>query len=323
MRTLLLLLLVGACAACPIVSRGDRDRDPDREATDAGPEGTGFPPPATDLTLPVGTASTLDVATWNVKNFPCGNESSSSTCRPDRNATPALLADLIASLDLDLVALEEIADEDAFDEVVQRLPEHEGVLSTDTYSDGSYQKVGFIYRATVLELAASNLVFQSDFDFPRPGLQGRFTWTGEGGPKTFLAIAVHLKAGEANADFERRGGAIASMEAYARNLVDGAGEDNILFLGDWNEDLRDPDGLANFAPFRDATRYAIRTKANADAREVSFIPAGVILDHIVTTSSMGAAFGTARPVIPRVDSDVESYRSRMSDHLPVTLRLEP
>jgi endonuclease/exonuclease/phosphatase family metal-dependent hydrolase len=318
MRVARRLLLVTAClwsAACPLGR--DRDRD------DAGPVDSGYPPPATDVTAAIGTDATLDIGTWNVKNFPCGNSSETSTCRPGAEDTPALAADVIASLDLDLVALQEVADEEAFYELADRLPEHVGILSGHTYSDGSYQKIGYLYRATVLSAGAPGELFRTDNNFPRPALQVPFTWTGGDSPFTFLAISVHLKAGEGTLDSDRRKAAISRMEAHARNLVDGAGEDNIIFLGDFNENIRTSTGLQNFAPFLDATRYDVRTRANADAREFSFIPSGVVLDHIVTTSALKAAAGSGPAVIPRLDTDIEGYRGRLSDHLLVGVSLAP
>jgi endonuclease/exonuclease/phosphatase family metal-dependent hydrolase len=320
-KAMLILTAVALCA-CPIGRPRDRDDDEDDE-DDPVDAGTGFPSPRTDLTEKLGGDGTLEIAAWNVKNFPCGNPSFSTECRDNPEETPELLADLIASMDIDLLAVEEIADEDAFNETVQRLPEHESVLSTHTYGDGSYQKIGYIYRASVLEAGAPTLLFNNDGDFPRPALQVEFTWTGGGQSLSFLAIAVHLKAGENPEDRDRREAAIAQMEQFASNLVDGSGNNNIIMLGDFNETL-DGDGFTSFAPLRDTSRYRIRTQANANSGESSFIPSGVILDHIVTTTALDPFVGetTTRAIIPRLDVDVSSYRDRLSDHLPVVLVLQ-
>jgi endonuclease/exonuclease/phosphatase family metal-dependent hydrolase len=270
------LVFLALLTACPIgIQDGDRDDD-DR---DAGPD-TGYPAPATDLVAPRGAADTFEIASWNVKNFPCGNESFSSTCRAEAADTPSLLADLIASMDLDIVALQEIADEEAFQEVVDRLPEHEGVLSSHTYGDGSYQKIGYVYRSTEVEAGTASLLFQSSDNFPRPALQTQFTWSGLGTPIRLTAISVHLKAGEGGDDRDRRTGAIAQLEQYMQNLVDGSGDDNLIALGDFNETVDDAAGQQVFLPFRDPSRYVIRTEANAESGEATFIPSDVILDAV-------------------------------------------
>ncbi len=287
---------------------------------DAGPR-DGGPTARNDIVAPVGGDDTLDVGAWNLKNFPCGNDSNSTTCRDGAADTPALVADLIASLDVDLLAVEEIADEGAFAEVLSRLPGRDGVLSPDVYFDGTYQKTGFIWKTAVLDAGDPSALFETDGDFPRAPLQVPFTWKGPGAPFSFFAVAVHLKAGGADEDIARRTGSIQRLESYARTLVDGAGNDDIVILGDYNETVTDAAGRAVFQPFRDDTRYAIRTEPAADAGGVSFLPGGVVIDHIVTTSAMNAAIGGNDAVIPRLDRDVEDYRGRVSDHLPVFLTL--
>lgn len=318
MRTLSLALcaIASLTLACPLgtpddVGEGEGER-PD----------TGFPPPRADVTARIGDEDTLDIGAWNLKNFPCGNVPFSPECRAGLEDTPTLVADLVTSMDLEVVALEEVASEDAFAELVQRLPHHEGVLSSDSYGDGSYQKLAFLYDTRVIDAGDEALLFQGQSAFPRPALQVPFTWTPS--DLTFLAIAVHLKAGETQDDSARRGAAIAQLEDYANNLVDGAGADRIVMLGDFNEVLSDASGRANFAPLSDAERFAIATEANTAAGETSFLPnPGIILDHIVTTSALANVTGVSAALIPRLDFDIEGYRERISDHLPVTLSLFP
>src|SRR4051794_34313463 len=102
-----------------------------------------LPPPHVSA---VGGAG-LDVGAWNLHNFPCGNASGSTTCRAGEDAEPAFVASLMGALAVDLMSVEEIDDEDAFHAVVDALPHHTGVLSSHTYFDGTYQKVGFVYDA--------------------------------------------------------------------------------------------------------------------------------------------------------------------------------
>jgi endonuclease/exonuclease/phosphatase family metal-dependent hydrolase len=316
-----LLLLAAASLLIGCTGSAQSDDDDDVSEGEGEPGDTGFPDPRDDVTARIGADETLDIGAWNIKNFPCGNASFSTVCREDAEDTPSLVADVVASLALDIVAFEEITSEDAFFEVVQRLPHHEGVLSEHTYGDGTFQKIGFLYDARVIDAGDEALLFPTDDAFPRPALQVPFTWRDTG--LSLFAIAVHLKAGQEPEDFERRGAAIERMDSYARNLVDGEGQDKIIMLGDFNETLTDTAGLANFAPLRDAARYTIRTQTNAAADEATFLPSNVILDHIVTTSALGAQAAGRSAVIPRVDFDIEGYRARLSDHLPVALSLDP
>src|SRR4029079_16543071 len=91
---------------------------------------------AGDLVPALGGPATLDLAAWNIENF------------PKSTRTVADVADLITSLDLDLVVCDEIASVTAWNELVALLPEHEAVLSSHRYTATSYQKIGLLYRAS-------------------------------------------------------------------------------------------------------------------------------------------------------------------------------
>lgn len=307
---LLVAALAAACAPPSSVDAGPR-LDAGLPPADAGPPDTGYPAPRTDLVAPVGSPSSLDVATWNIENFPATPE------------TARIVADVIASLDLDLIAVQEIADVEAFEEVVARLPEHHGILSSHAYGDGSYQKVGFLYREDLLAPSDVRLLFPgSGYEFPRPPLQATFTALGEGEPFAFIAVVVHLKAGLSQEDTERRTQAMIALEEHIRNLVDGPADDEVIVLGDFNDVLTNEFGRAVFAPFLQApSRYRIHTQGLADAGAKSFLPSEVVLDHIITTSALDDEVAGASAVIPPLDEEVGGYQSVVSDHLPVVMRL--
>ena len=280
--------------------------------------GTGFPAPRTDVVPPLGSAATFDVAAWNIRNLGTTNLGQQLT-------DVAMVADLIASLDLDLIAVEEIASIDAWNELVARLPDHEAVLSSHQYNATEYQKIGFLYRSRVLRVDDVDLLFTGDFDFPRPPLAVRFTYDdGVRAPLTFDAIGVHLKAGRETADYDRRRAAITKLDTHLRAQVDGGGENEVVVLGDYNDVLDTAAGRQTFASLLAAPdRYSIRTQAASDAGLVSFIPSGVILDHVTTTSGLADEAGSAVVRIPRLDRDpdVTTYRGNVSDHLPVVISL--
>ena len=122
-------LLIVALASCTrTVEHDTPDADPDHP----------FPAPRTDLLPAVGSEATLEIATWNIQNFPA------------KPSTPESVADVIASLNVDIVVTEEIADEDAWNELLQRLRDYDGILSTHQYAPGDYQKIGVIYRRSLV-----------------------------------------------------------------------------------------------------------------------------------------------------------------------------
>ncbi|MEM9493466.1 MAG: endonuclease/exonuclease/phosphatase family protein, partial [Myxococcota bacterium] len=176
-------LLIGALPGC----RDSRDGGGLSGSDSSAPldDGDDLPPPRDDLVPALGTDGTLDIATWNIENF------------PKRYTTPALVADLITSLRLDVIAVQEISDVAGFDELVARLPTHDAILSEHVYSSGNYQKLAVLYRTDLLMPSDARLLFAGDtYAFPRPPLEVHFTALDpEAGPDDFTVITVHLKAG--------------------------------------------------------------------------------------------------------------------------------
>lgn len=270
----------------------------------------GWPEPSDDLVTRVGTDDAVDIATWNIQNF------------PKLTTSPRFVADLITSIELDLIAVEEIADVNAFDELVARLPKHAGLLSSHEYSPGEYQKVGFIYRDDYITLSDPVLLFEGEtYEFPRPPLQVTVGINAGATQVEFTAIVVHLKAGIGTDDRDRRTAAMISLEAHVRELVN-AGQTEVLLLGDFNEVMTDPSSLAVYAPFGDdQTAYRLRTFQLAAVGGVSWLPGGRMLDHVISTAAMDDEFGEDFARVSRLDQEFNAYDTAVSDHLPVIVSL--
>jgi len=322
-RRLLTTRLWACCCAALLVVSGcatgdDGTSDPD-VAADGGEPDTGEPDvfvpdaplgyPNTDVVTRIGRDDALDIATWNIENFP----SSSSA--------PQVVADLIASMDLDVVVVEEITDEDAFNEVDDRLPYHHSALSTHTYSDGSSQKLGVFFRADLLELDSFSLLFASAYEFPRPAIRAHFTVKDAAyEPFDFTLLGVHLKAGTTSEDRSRREDANIRLEEFVAGQVSGSADDDVIILGDFNEVLDTASGRNVFAPWLDAPEaYTMHTQRLSDGNEGSFIPGNRLIDHIITTASMTEAVDGYIARIPRLDDEFSGYEANISDHLPVVL----
>jgi len=290
------LLLFAACT---------NTREP---SPDGFPIATDVPilPPRTDLLPAVGSESTLEIATWNIENFPANVQ------------TPSVVADIIASLDLDIVVTEEIASETAWAELVQRLSAtHDAVLSTHEYQPGEYQKLGVLYRRNLITAGEPTLLFPNDsFAFPRPPLALPITVDGH----TIELVGVHLKAGPELESAERRQLAIQALDARFRAQIDGGGEDEIVLLGDYNEDVTSDFGRTVLSALLDAPdRYTVRTEPAAVAGGYSFIGFNSFIDHITTTAALDARWGSATVQVIDPRPEVSSYKNEVSDHLPVVL----
>ena len=285
-----------------------------RGSTDAGPDalpdamGT-YPPPRTDVFARIGGPDTVELAAWNLENFPA------------RGNTPARVADLITSLDLDVIVVEEIASDTAWKELMARLPEHEGVLSEHRYTPTDYQKIGVIYRTAMVTPSSVELLFTSNtYQFPRPPLSVQLAIDdGMHAPLSLRVIGIHLKAGVSSEDGDRRREALAALDVHVRDRIAAGGEDEIVIAGDYNEVLNTATGQTNFAALLGAPElYTVHTKPASDNGEITFVPSSRMLDHITSTAALADDAAGGRLVIPRLQT-LPGYLSEVSDHLPVVL----
>ena len=239
---------------------------------------------------------TVRVMTWNARQLGADG------------GTSAAVAEQVAALHPDLVTLQELTSAAMLDDLVARLPGYEGragVLAAG--SGGLLQAV--LWKPDVLSVESVENIFTSGTEaagFPRPPLVWKTTVTARSAQ--FKVVAVHLKAGARAADEQTRITALSTLEQSIH--ADAA----TLLLGDFNEALSDPRSGEAFAPFT-GDRYRVQTLGLADAGVVTFLPAHLYFDHVVSTLALDAGTVT----IPPLDTTVGGYLQNVSDHLPVVL----
>lgn len=274
MRAVLMMSLMVLAVGCP----GPIQQD----TTDA----SGISP------LTVGSEHTLEIATWSVSDFPM------------IPGTPAALAGLLEGLDLDLVAVQDITSEAAWDVVKALLPSHGSILSQDVYSDGTYQKTGFLWRRGLIELVeAEHLHLVNRTIFPRSPLQARFIATRpNGGQLSFTAIVVHLSGSN-----DARRLAVTALDDHIQSLT----EDNVVLLGDFGGGPGD------------TMSYHVVTEGLADVGECSLIQGCAFVDHIILTEGLLQEYTGGRALVVPLDRDPDppwptyDYAAHISGHLPV------
>ncbi len=288
---------------------GDGGGDDGRDGADAGDGAdVGDDGPLDPLRL--GSEDTFELATWNLHNFPADAQ------------TVERVAALLQRMDLDLIGVEEVADQAAFEALVAALPGYEGVLSDHEYGPGNYQKFGFILRSSVLQVRAWDTHFDDDeYNFPRPSLEVDFVAHAPGGAvRAFMAMGQHLKAGIAEDDQARRRAACLLLTARVDEVLLAGFVDQVVLLGDFNDELTDGAGDNVFQPFLDAPeRYEPLSAAPYLEGTISYLTYPSMLDHLIATDSWLAGRGTPRVVVVPLDrADLGyDYESAISDHLPV------
>ena len=304
----MILALVGGLWGCSgQESRPDIGSNDGIDAYDAGGDDGGDRP---ESPLRIGSEGTFEIAAWNIRNFPTDSQ------------TAGRVAGLIAAMDLDLVAVEEIANVAAFEQMLSELPGYLGVLSADEYDPGDYQKTGFIYRTDMIQIGEVQPILENDsYAFPRPPLQARFGVTGPGGAEmTFAAIVLHLKADSGEENEARRRDACGKLKDHVDAMLAAGPETQVFIVGDFNDQLSDSPEDNVFTVFLDDTQnYEFLSQKLADDGDYSFIPWHSLLDHILITKDLedDYAGGSIQAVPLDLQVTEYDYEQAVSDHRPV------
>ena len=91
----------------------------------------------------------------------------------------------------------------------------------------------------------------------------------------------------------------------------------MILLGDFNERLNSSDGAMVFEPYlNDETNYSFLT-SGLHSGAFSHIWGNSLIDHIVVSRSFLADNATVEIMVPRLDQELATYTTVISDHLPV------
>ncbi len=307
------------------------------------PGTTPYEPAGTEIPI----SRTLDVMTWNMEFF----GSTIPTFGPtDVQLQLQNAARLIDSVHADVIAVQEISDENLLQQLVDMLPGYAKVCS-DRFSysyngpDPTFpeQKLCFIYNTEVITLVDERVIFEELYDAARSGVStpldmyptspssfwssGRLPYmitvdaTVEGVTERVQLINIHAKSGAASADLIRRS---FDTQALKDTLEQYYPDANIILLGDYNDDVDESigGGPSTYSNFVQAEDFRVVTSTLSEAGLRSFIARDNVIDHITISNELYDDYlvGSASLVIPF--NWIENYASTTSDHLPVFTRFE-
>jgi endonuclease/exonuclease/phosphatase family metal-dependent hydrolase len=255
----------------------------------------------------VGTDTTLEVATWNIQNFP-----------KDSERTVGALLGIIPQLDLDVYAIQEVEDTSAFSRLVDGLAGYSGLLSADDYGNNSYQKTAVIYKRSVVSVSGVRQLFWENESVVRPPLELDVTASVRGRVFDFRLVVMHLKAGTSYGDFaQRRATCRLLKERIDAELAAGRDSDYVV-VGDWNDEVDDlPEDNAFQAFIDDSASYRFLTLPLAGNSYYSSYIGGGLIDHLLVTCAALPEYGPGSTVTLRLDDEVPDYEELVSDHRPV------
>lgn len=240
-------------------------------------------------------AEGFSVVTWNIREY------------PRTFLSQALVREIIQRRTWDLIAIQEISDVSAFEQLVATLPEYEGVISQEP----AVLRNAILYRRARVSLENVGPIFPDDrYAFPRNPLRADVTFRSAlaGADYQCRIVVLHLKASQSEEDRLRRLDAMTKLHAWA---VESA-EDHIIFAGDFNDSVTDVPSENVYGAFL-GDEYQVLSSALATT---SFVPVRPLIDHIIVTDDVATEFQTTTVVINGED-EVIDYDRNVSDHLPV------
>lgn len=276
-----------------------------------------------------GSATTLDIGTWNVEWF--GDTGFGPT---NETLQQSNVRDVIAGADLDIWGLEEVVSRPAFDTLLARLPGYAGVLANDPsvvngpqyYSDFSNaeQKVALVYKTSIATVRSAQIILtQNDYDFAgRPPMEVKLTVTLNGATEDLVIIVLHMKSGADATSYQRRQNAGAALKSYLDTTYP---TQKVIVVGDWNDDVDtsilagSPTPYANFVS--DNARYNFPAKVLSDAggtSEASY--PGSLIDQQLVTNELLTDYVSGSVQVFRADQYITGYATNTSDHYPVLTR---
>ncbi|MCY4572086.1 MAG: endonuclease/exonuclease/phosphatase family protein, partial [Gemmatimonadetes bacterium] len=275
-----------------------------------------------------GTASTIDMATWNLLYFGAPNQGPS-----DDLLQMARVRDVILGTDADIWGVQEVTSRTEFDNLIELLPGYDGLLANDPIVVGgsdSYHiseiKVGLIYKTAVLQPTSARII-RTDLDHAfagRPPLEVSTRLTFGGATHDAVVIVLHAKASSDAASWNRRAAGGHGLKEY----LDATWPDALVLVpGDWNDDLDRSITVGRDTPYRaflDAPAdWGFPTAELSAAGETSILGFSDIIDHILASNEVMAWYRTGSTLVYRVDRLIPNYRETTSDHLPVLVRFQP
>ncbi len=254
-----------------------------------------------------GTEQTLEVMTWNLENF-----------AKNGDVTVDRVAQILDSLDVDIIALQEIENVAKFNQLDQQLTDWQGYVSSGAAYDIN---LAFLYR-NELDPEIYQILTSEWYALPRSPLVMEVQVDN----KDFIIINNHFKAGGDADDLARRREGSEILHQYIISHYDA---ENVIALGDLNDQLTDSNQMNVFLPFLDDTDnflFADYSLEVAGVENYSYPNWPSHLDHILISNELFDEFTQENSDIQTLHVDnffinFDQYEENVSDHLPVGIKL--
>ena len=268
----------------------------------------------------LGSDTSLDILTWNIENY------------PKHSQTNIYLEDIITQINVDIIALQEIASQSDFNNLVSLLgPNWEGYRSAST----NYGELSYLINTDRITINSIYTILEDDayyFAWREP-----YVLEFEHQNIDYIMINNHFKCcGDDNLDLDdsgdeeyRRLMASILLEEFVDNNFN---FQNVIILGDLNDNLTDPPIDNVFSVFLDQpdkyyfTDFLMAQESNFwEYWSYPTYPSHI--DHILITDELFDDYSNEESSCSTIAIDQyiggawSVYDQYISDHRPVFLRL--
>lgn len=281
--------------------------------------------------------STIEIGTFNIRFFPCNQDSQmmksyNIIMRHPPEGAPTdttLLFDMLEELDIEVLAVQEIVDPVLFAKMAKR---HLGDNFEFIYApSNAWQKVGILYDKTAVELLSGpDIYWEIALDKPdrhRPAIGAYFKTIPDG--FDFHIITVHLKSSPRGLPERQK------QWNYLKDILEKLPENDpkdsdIILLGDFNN--VSPEGFEEFLPIIKKINYSWLGSNDSSYTTSYWIPdwqkqelERSAIDQIVISSDANEEFvkgslrigGICSEGRKWIRGEFPNYYKNVSDHCPV------
>jgi Lamin Tail Domain len=275
-----------------------------------------------------GSATTLDIASWNIEWFGDTGNGPTNEALQLQNARA-----VIAGANMDIWGVAEIVSLSQWNSLKSQLPGYAGFIAKEPnvvngaafYSDfnNTEQNVGILYKTSIATVTDARVILtSSDNNFAgRPPLQVTLRVTLNGTTENIVVIILHAKCCSDSDSWTRRRNASNALKSY---LDTNFPTQKVWVIGDFNDDVDTSITSGNASPYanfvNDAARYRFPTKALSDAGISSTISFPDTIDHHLNSNEANATYVAGSVEVFRVDSFITNYGNTTSDHFPALSR---
>ena len=264
-----------------------------------------------------GTDTTFDIVSWNIEWFPKNNNTASE------------VQEILAQLEADVYALQEIEDTTLLKQVVSNIPGYECYFKSSYYGGLAY-----VYNTNTIQINSKYEIFTSQpywNAFPRSPQVLDCNFMGN----NYIIINNHFKCcgdgilntNNTNDEENRRLQAVTYIKQYIDNTLLGK---RVILLGDLNDEIIDNTANNVFQDFiNDNANYLFTDMliAQGNSTDWSYPTWPSHLDHILITDELFANFQNFNSLVSviRIDDYMgtwSNYENNISDHRPIGLKLD-